>query len=78
MKSSLDRNDKELYDVMREITRTLRLFKTNRELAIPSLTRFLKVDDPEALDETFRSHAKTLCRGPVGFQLGHRNRLLSV
>lgn len=58
MKSSLDRNDKELYGVMRAITRSLRLFKTNRELAIRSLTRFLKVDDPEALDETFRSHAK--------------------
>lgn len=58
MKSSLDRNDKELYGVMRAITRSLRLFKTNRELAIRGLTRFLKVNDPEALDETFRSHAK--------------------
>src|SRR5207244_390187 len=58
MKSSLERNDKEIYGVMRALTRALRLFKTNRDLAIRSLARFLKVNDPEALDETFRSHAK--------------------
>ena len=58
MKSSLDRSDRELYGVMRAISRALRLFKTNRELAMRSLARFLKVHDPEALDETFRSHAK--------------------
>lgn len=58
MRSSLERNDKEVYGVMRAITRALRLFKTNRELAIRSLMRFMKVTDPEALDETFRSHAK--------------------
>jgi len=58
MKSSLDRNDKEVHGVMRAIARALRLFKTNREMAIRGLTRFLKVNDPEALDETFRSHAK--------------------
>jgi hypothetical protein len=43
---------------MRAVTRALRLFKTNRELAIRSLSRFMKVKDPEALEETFRSHAK--------------------
>lgn len=58
MKSSLERNEKEVYGVMRAITRSLRAFKTNREQAMRSLARFLKVNDPEALDETFRSHAK--------------------
>ncbi|MSP41434.1 MAG: ABC transporter substrate-binding protein [Deltaproteobacteria bacterium] len=58
MKSSAERQEKEVYGVMRAITRALRAFKTNRELAIRSLSRFLKVNDPEALDETFRSHAK--------------------
>ena len=58
MKSSAERNEKEVYGVMRAITRALRAFKSNRELAIRSLSRFLKVTDPEALDETFRSHAQ--------------------
>ena len=58
MKPSLERSDKDFYGVMRAIARSLRLFKTNRELAVRSLSRFLKVNDPEALEETFRSHAK--------------------
>lgn len=58
MKSTIERNEKEVYGVLRAITRALRLFKTNREQAIRSLSRFLKVNDPEALEETFQSHAK--------------------
>jgi ABC-type nitrate/sulfonate/bicarbonate transport system substrate-binding protein len=58
MKSTAERQEKEVYAVLRAITRALRLFKTNREMAIRSLSRFMKVNDPEALDETFRSHAK--------------------
>lgn len=65
MRSTIERNDKETYGVMRAIARSLRLFKTNRELAIRSLARFLKVNDPEALDETFRSHAKIFPDIPV-------------
>jgi len=58
MKSTAERNEKEAYGVMRAITRALRLFKTNRAQAIRSLSRFMKVNDPEALEETFQSHAK--------------------
>lgn len=58
MKSTAERNEREVYGVMRAITRALRLFKTNREQAVRSLSRFLKVNDPEALEETFQSHAK--------------------
>ncbi|HEV8721535.1 MAG TPA: ABC transporter substrate-binding protein [Candidatus Binatia bacterium] len=65
MKSSAERSEKEVYGVMRAITRALRLFKTNRELAIRSLSRFMKVNDPEALEETFRSHAKIFQDIPV-------------
>jgi ABC-type nitrate/sulfonate/bicarbonate transport system substrate-binding protein len=58
MKPWIERSDKEFYGVMRAIARSLRLFKTNRELAVRGLSSFLKVSDPEALEETFRSHAK--------------------
>jgi ABC-type nitrate/sulfonate/bicarbonate transport system substrate-binding protein len=58
MKSTAERQEKEVYGVLRAIARALRLFKNNREAAIRSLARFMKVNDPEALEETFRSHAK--------------------
>lgn len=57
MKSTVERHEKETYGVMRAITRALRLFKSNRDLAIRGLAKFMKVNDPEALEETFRSHA---------------------
>ena len=57
MKSTGERQEKEVYAVLRAVTRALRLFKTNRDAAIRSLARFMKVNDPEALEETFRSHA---------------------
>jgi NitT/TauT family transport system substrate-binding protein len=58
VKSTADRNDKEVYAVMRAISRAVRMFKDNREAGIRSLARFMKVNDPEALDETWRSQAK--------------------
>ena len=58
MRSTVERNEKELYAIMRAVTRSLRMFKTNRELAIRNLSRFMRVKDPEVLDETWRSHAK--------------------
>lgn len=58
MKSTADRNDREVYAVMRAISRAVHMFKNNRETGIRSLARFMKVNDPEALDETWRSHAK--------------------
>jgi ABC-type nitrate/sulfonate/bicarbonate transport system substrate-binding protein len=58
MKSTADRNDREVYAVMRAISRAVHMFKNNREAGIRSLARFMKVNDPEALDETWLSHAK--------------------
>ena len=58
MKSTIDRNEKEVGAVMRAISRALRAFKSDRETGIRSLARFMKLNDPEALDETWRSQAK--------------------
>src|SRR5499433_4044112 len=58
MRSTVDRNGKEAYAVMRAISRAVRMFKNNREAGTRSLARFMKVSDPEALDETWRSQAK--------------------
>jgi NitT/TauT family transport system substrate-binding protein len=58
MRSTAERNGKEVYAVMRAIGQAVRTFKHNREAGIRSLARFMKVNDPEALDETWRSQAK--------------------
>jgi len=58
MKSTADRNEKEVYAVIRAISRALRTFKSNKDAALRSLSRFMKVTDSEALEETWRSHAK--------------------
>jgi ABC-type nitrate/sulfonate/bicarbonate transport system substrate-binding protein len=58
MKSVLERNEKEVYAILRAVTRSMRLFKGNRELGIRNLSRFMKVQDAEVLEETWRSHAK--------------------
>jgi ABC-type nitrate/sulfonate/bicarbonate transport system substrate-binding protein len=58
MRSTVDRNDKEVYAVMRATSRAVRAFKNNREAGTRSLARFMKVSDPEALDETWHSQAK--------------------
>ncbi|HWO42097.1 MAG TPA: ABC transporter substrate-binding protein [Candidatus Eisenbacteria bacterium] len=65
MKSTAEKQEKEVYGVLRAIFRALRLFKGNRDAAIRSLARFMKVNDAEALDETFRSHAKIFQDIPV-------------
>src|SRR5262249_35108203 len=58
MKPTADRNEKEVSAVMRAISRALRAFKIDREIGIRSLARFMKINDPEALDETWRSQVK--------------------
>jgi ABC-type nitrate/sulfonate/bicarbonate transport system substrate-binding protein len=58
MKSVAERNEKDVYAVVRAVARALRTFKTNRDIAIRNLSRFMKVNDAEALEETWRSHAK--------------------
>jgi len=58
LKSTAERSEKEVYGVVRAVAKSLRAFKTNRENAVRALSRFMKVSDPEALEETWRSHAK--------------------
>ena len=65
MRSTAERNERELYAVVRAITAALRAFKTNKESAIRALSRFMKVNDPEALEETWRSHAKIYQDVPI-------------
>src|SRR5262244_2706166 len=54
IRSTVDRNGKEAYAVMRALSRAVRVFKSDRETGIRSLDRFMKLNDPEALDETWR------------------------
>jgi ABC-type nitrate/sulfonate/bicarbonate transport system substrate-binding protein len=70
MKSTAERNDREVYAVVRAVGRGLQTFKSNREIALRSLSRFMKVSDPEALEETWRSHAKIYQDVPVPAMAG--------
>jgi ABC-type nitrate/sulfonate/bicarbonate transport system substrate-binding protein len=65
MKSTAERNNREVYAVVRAVARALQTFKSDREIALRSLSRFMKVSDPEALEETWRSHAKIYQDVPV-------------
>jgi len=57
-RSAIERNPKEIYGVVRAVGKALRLWKTNKELAVRAMARFMKLKDPEALEETWRAHAK--------------------
>ena len=65
MKSTAERNEKEVQAIVRAVTAALRAFKTNKESAMRALSRFMKVNDPEALEETWRSHAKIYQDVPI-------------
>lgn len=58
LQSTAERNPKEVYGALRAIANSLRLYKTDKELAIGALSRFMKLSDREALEETWRMNAK--------------------
>jgi NitT/TauT family transport system substrate-binding protein len=60
MQSAIDRNSKEIYGVLRAFTRAIRLYKNDKEQALGAIARFMRINDREALEETWRMNAKVL------------------
>jgi NitT/TauT family transport system substrate-binding protein len=54
MKTTADRRPQEVYAVMRAITKALRIYKTDKETALRALSVFMRLQDREALEETWR------------------------
>jgi ABC-type nitrate/sulfonate/bicarbonate transport system substrate-binding protein len=60
MQSTIERNPKEIHGVLRAVARAIRIYKTDKEAAIKALSRFMRLDDREALEETWRMNVKAL------------------
>jgi ABC-type nitrate/sulfonate/bicarbonate transport system substrate-binding protein len=60
MQSTVDKNAKEIYGVMRAVARAIRIYKTDKEQALGAIARFMRLNDSEALEETRRMNAKVL------------------
>ena len=60
MQSTVEKNPKEIYGVLRAFVKAIRLYKTDKEQALGAIARFMRLDDREALEETWRMNAKVL------------------
>lgn len=60
MQSTIERQPKEIYGVLRAVARAIRIYKTDKDQGIGAIRRFMKLDDREALEETWRMNAKVL------------------
>ena len=46
--------------MLRAVTKAIRIYKTDKEAALAAIARFMKLNDREALEETWRMNAKAL------------------
>jgi NitT/TauT family transport system substrate-binding protein len=60
MQSTVEKNPKEIYGVLRAFVKAIRLYKTDKDQALSAIARFMRLDDREALEETWRMNAKVL------------------
>src|SRR5882724_2080133 len=60
MQSSVEKNPKEIYGVLRAFVKAIRLYKADKEQALGAIARFMRLNDREALEETWRMNAKVL------------------
>jgi NitT/TauT family transport system substrate-binding protein len=60
MQSTIEKNPKEIYGVLRAFVKAIRLYKTDKDQALSAIARFMRLDDREALEETWRMNAKVL------------------
>jgi NitT/TauT family transport system substrate-binding protein len=59
LKTTIDKQAKELQAIMNAIARALRVYKTEKDVAIRGLGRFMQLNDREALEETWRAYAES-------------------
>ena len=60
MQSTVERNPKEIYGVLRAVAKAIRIYKTDKEQALGAIARFMRLNDSEALEETRRMNVNVL------------------
>ena len=60
MQTTVERNPKEIYGVLRAVAKAIRIYKTDKEQALGAIARFMRLNDSEALEETRRLNEKVL------------------
>ena len=65
LESTAAKRGKEVYGVIRAVAEALRIYKTNKNLAMHALGQFMKVNDTEAIEDAWESHRKIYQDVPV-------------
>jgi ABC-type nitrate/sulfonate/bicarbonate transport system substrate-binding protein len=60
MQSTIDRQAREIYSVLRAVAKAIHIYKTDKEQGIGAIAQFMRLTDREALEETWRMNAKVL------------------
>jgi ABC-type nitrate/sulfonate/bicarbonate transport system substrate-binding protein len=60
MQATIERQAKEIYGVLRAVAKAIRIYKTDKEQGIGAIAQFMRLNDREALEETWRMNAKVL------------------
>ena len=60
MQSTVERQAKEIYGVLRAVVKAIRIYKNDKEQALAAIAQFMRLNDREALEETWRMNAKVL------------------
>jgi len=60
MQSAIERQAREIYGVLRAVAKAIRIYKTDKEQGIGAIAQFMKLNDGEALEETWRMNSKVL------------------
>jgi NitT/TauT family transport system substrate-binding protein len=60
MQSTVEKNPKEIYGVLRAVARAIHIYKTEKEQALGAIAEFMRIKDRDALEETWRMNAKVL------------------
>ncbi len=60
MQSTVEKNPKEIYGVLRAVAKAINIYKTEKEQALGAIAQFMRINDREALEETWRMNAKVL------------------
>jgi len=60
MQSTVEKNTKEIYGVLRAVAKAIRIYKTDKEQGMGAIAQFMRLNDREALEETWRMNAKVL------------------
>ena len=64
MQSTIERQAREILGVLRAVAKAIRIYKTDKEQGIGAIAQFMRLNDREALEETWRMNANVLKDNP--------------